>query len=253
MRHLTLMLGLLLAPVAMIAPQSAAAQMEGSMGCTTSERSTERYRTREYRVTEQHMEFQNTCPAPVKFYFCVSPSSDPASCAAIAQFQMRILQPGETTRMPPNRSGGRQYYHNVQCDLSENLIDWRSMFNNGAGPRCKGPVPPALTAAYPGRGTPPDPALPAATLANPQVVASALEYPRKLMNTLAEGRTVALVGVDAAGAATGCSIKSSSGYYQLDQLTCFAFSLRGRFVPPTDASGAAIPGVYEAKVSWATP
>lgn len=57
-------------------------------------------------------------------------------------------------------------------------------------------------------------------------------------------------GVSAAGRVTSCHIDRSSGYSQLDQLTCRLVTERFRYKPSRDASGRAVPDEVDGEQVW---
>ena len=254
MRRLLIILGLLLAPVATIAPQPAAAQAEGSTSCGVGSKFSERWRTRSYRGTTTGQEFTNSCPYPIKLYYCLSYDPNPESCASLPQFSAVVLQPGATTRVYPTERNTTQYIHDIQCNQEEQLVDWRSQYTQQKGLRCKAPLPANVNrSAYPGTGATPNPSAPKATWRNAALASDYITYPSSFLGTLVEVRVVANIGVNPTGRATGCQITSSSGFYDFDMETCSVFMRYARFKPATDASGTAVESFYEAKMLWAAP
>lgn len=68
-----------------------------------------------------------------------------------------------------------------------------------------------------------------------------------------QGRTVAVLQVDAHGQITSCRIERSSGSDMLDQTVCQRARERARFSPARDAQGAAIAGSYILPIRWGRP
>ncbi len=82
---------------------------------------------------------------------------------------------------------------------------------------------------------------------------SADDYPRNSLNRRAEGTTAFRLEIGADGTLTGCSITASSGDAALDAATCSVLLGRARYQPAWDASGRAIPGTDEGRVTWRLP
>ena len=78
-------------------------------------------------------------------------------------------------------------------------------------------------------------------------------YPAEAIRSARQGRVLAAIQVDAAGAATGCSIEESSGTTVLDQATCDIAMAHLRFDPATDHKGQPIASTYRLPVRWALP
>lgn len=254
MARILTILAVLLAPVAVFTPTAAHAQMEGSLVCSSSQSFAERWRTRRYYGTDNGQEYQNNCDFTIKLYFCLSYDPNPESCSTAGQFQYVVLRPGARQRIYPTARNSEQYVHNIQCGESDTLVDWRSQYTQAKGPRCKFPMPANVNrSAYPGTGTPANPSAPVVSLRNGSSLMDGSEYPMSLLGTLVEGRTVAAIAVGTNGRATGCHITSSSGYYEMDKAACDVFMRRARFSFPTDASGAAVPGFFEGKITWTAP
>jgi hypothetical protein len=254
MRHLLVMLSVLLMPVAGLMPQSARAQTEATLACTTSQKSTERWRTREYRGTSSHLDYRNTCTSPVKFYYCINQNPDRSSCSSVAHFQLQILQPGETTRLSPTTTNVTQYFHTIQCANTAQLADWKSQFSEEAGPRCKNPLPANVNRApYPGTGNVAVPSAPAAKLRNGDSMGFDVEYPVALWDTLAEGDVSAIIAVGANGRAKGCQITRSSGFFDFDKATCDVFMRRGYFSPAKGVDGTAVDGITKVRLIIPAP
>lgn len=246
--------GLLLTPVAIVAPTPADAQMEGSLSCAGNDGFRERWRTRSHYGTTNGQEYRNDCQISIRLYYCVSTNPDPESCATTAHFASVVLRPGGKTRIYPTASNVHQYVHQIQCGEDEPLIDWRSKFTDAKGPRCQVPLPPDVSRApYPPVGIAADPSAPKATLRSPQMLANRVEFPRQLVGTMAEGRTIANIAVSPEGRALGCQVTGSAGFYLMDKATCDIYMRYARFIPAKDASGNPVAGFYEARITWTSP
>lgn len=254
MIRMLIAVALLFGPTATFTPAPAAAQMQGSLGCTTNSGYSSRWNTRRYEYTAYGQEVQNACDYAIRYYYCFSTDPNPESCASVSQFGFVTLAPRERRRLGVNRSNSVEYLHNIQCLANEPLIDWRSKFTSAKGPRCSTPLPPGVDRSlYQGQGIAPDPRAPAATPRGLSSLLNVLEFPPRLLGTLAEGRTIAHIAVSPEGRAVGCRIASSAGFTLMDKATCDVFMRRGRFQPAVDASGLPVPGFYEAKIVWTSP
>ena len=78
-------------------------------------------------------------------------------------------------------------------------------------------------------------------------------YPADAIRAGEQGRTVALLHVDATGSLAGCDIASSSGSVSLDSTTCSILMRHATFNPARDANGVAVPGDFLLPVRWILP
>lgn len=78
-------------------------------------------------------------------------------------------------------------------------------------------------------------------------------YPADAIRAGRQGRTVALLHVDATGSPSSCDIASSSGSASLDSTTCAILMRHATFNPARDAKGVAIPGDFPVPVRWVLP
>ena len=85
----------------------------------------------------------------------------------------------------------------------------------------------------------------------PQTWVTNTDYPDSLRKMTGTVETVLIV--DAMGKTTGCSIIGSSGFTELDRLTCAIFLKRSRFKAARDDTGQPIPGLFRMRFSWRAP
>jgi TonB family protein len=78
-------------------------------------------------------------------------------------------------------------------------------------------------------------------------------YPDDALRNNEQGRTVAVLTVDASGTPSDCVVKTSSGSQSLDKATCRVALRRVRFEPARDKRGAPIPSHYTLPVRWVLP
>ena len=79
------------------------------------------------------------------------------------------------------------------------------------------------------------------------------DYPPSALRAGAEGRVVAMLGIDRASTVTSCAVQTSSGNAALDAATCAIMTTRGAFTPAKDAAGKPVPSSYVLPVRWALP
>lgn len=133
-----------------------------------------------------------------------------------------------------------------------------------------GPVTDALKACAAGSpaaaGTNPTPVAPPAppkpapsVMVTPPVylnkarVIRAEDYPTDAVGSHVQGTTYYRVFVSQAGAPTGCTVTTSSGYTSLDNRACALIMERARFAPAKDAQGRPVSGTLDARVFWQAP
>jgi len=75
-------------------------------------------------------------------------------------------------------------------------------------------------------------------------------YPPEAKAQGLQGRTEFKLDIDAQGRITECDIAQSSGSPLLDSTTCALLVTNGRFKPARDASGRAVPGVWQSAMVW---
>ncbi len=90
-------------------------------------------------------------------------------------------------------------------------------------------------------------------ISSPGAWISTADYPDQAIRQRHEGTTQFRVEVSREGRVTGCAIRKSSGYADLDQITCRAISERARFAPATDEAGNPVPSTYSNSVRWVLP
>ena len=79
------------------------------------------------------------------------------------------------------------------------------------------------------------------------------DYPTNSIRLGHAGLVGFALSVSTSGRATGCEITRSSGFAELDALTCTLMMRRGRFKPATDDQGAVTTGRYASAVRWQIP
>lgn len=79
------------------------------------------------------------------------------------------------------------------------------------------------------------------------------DYPTNSIRLGHAGVVGFALAVSAAGRATGCEVTRSSGFAELDALTCTLMLRRSRFQPATDEQGAVTAGRYASAVRWQIP
>lgn len=79
------------------------------------------------------------------------------------------------------------------------------------------------------------------------------DYPTQAIRLGHAGVVGFALAVSAGGRATGCEITRSSGFADLDALTCSLLLRRGRFAPASDEQGLPAPGRYASAVRWQIP
>ncbi|WP_375427519.1 energy transducer TonB [uncultured Sphingomonas sp.] len=79
------------------------------------------------------------------------------------------------------------------------------------------------------------------------------DYPPSALRAGAEGRVLAILGIDRTGKVTSCAVRTSSGNAALDAATCAVATTRVVFTPAKDAAGQGVPSKFEFSVRWALP
>lgn len=125
------------------------------------------------------------------------------------------------------------------------------------------PVDPAPVASGDPGGTAilpsPRPTLPLVTpraarpLGQPGTWVTEADYPTQAIRLGHAGVVGFALAVSAGGRVTGCEITRSSGFADLDALTCSLLLRRGRFTPASDEQGLPAPGRYASAVRWQIP
>jgi protein TonB len=88
---------------------------------------------------------------------------------------------------------------------------------------------------------------------NPGEWASDDDYPVAALRDSAQGVVGFALTVGKDGAPTQCAVRASSGNADLDRVTCELMLQRARFVPATNAAGAAVIGTYANTIRWQLP
>jgi TonB family protein len=79
------------------------------------------------------------------------------------------------------------------------------------------------------------------------------DYPPAALRANRTGMSGFRLNIDTAGHVVGCTITSSSGSADLDQLTCQLLTARASFVPAIGRDGRATAGTYSSAVRWQIP
>lgn len=79
------------------------------------------------------------------------------------------------------------------------------------------------------------------------------DYPSRSVREGHYGISRYKLSVGADGRVNGCEITSSSGYIELDELTCHLIPRRARFTPANESNGQAIFGIFNGEHSWKIP
>lgn len=76
------------------------------------------------------------------------------------------------------------------------------------------------------------------------------DFPSDLKHIDVSGRTQFHLVIDKAGRVAACNVTGSSGFLELDSLTCDLVTRRARFHPATDAAGQPVDGDFVSAVRW---
>lgn len=76
------------------------------------------------------------------------------------------------------------------------------------------------------------------------------DYPNSSIASDTEGAVTVSINVDERGEPSSCSVASSSGDNELDNLTCSLLMKRAQFIPAKDKQGQATNSQYSQKVTW---
>lgn len=79
------------------------------------------------------------------------------------------------------------------------------------------------------------------------------DYPKSSIASETEGAITVAINVDEKGAPSSCSVTSSSGDNELDNLTCSLLMKRAQFIPAKGQQGQATTSQYSQKVTWRIP
>lgn len=79
------------------------------------------------------------------------------------------------------------------------------------------------------------------------------DYPVSARRARREGVVEFIVRYGPNGSPTGCDIFSSSGYADLDEMTCRLVKARARFKPGRNSRGEVVGGTYRNTVRWHLP
>jgi TonB family protein len=76
------------------------------------------------------------------------------------------------------------------------------------------------------------------------------DYPEKSREAREEGSVVYTITVSQTGKPKTCQVTSSSGFKDLDNITCASMLVRGSFKPAADALGHPLVSTYRNAVNW---
>jgi len=79
------------------------------------------------------------------------------------------------------------------------------------------------------------------------------DYPTAMIAADVEGTASVKLVLSATGAPTDCTVGTSSGFVELDALTCSLLLQRGRFKPATGSDGRPTGAVYSIRITWKIP
>lgn len=244
------MIGAGFVPVEM--PSAAVQQEERTGTCTARVQRSEKFRRGSRIITRYYFRYRNTCGEPIRLHYCNSMSSDQSQCA-IGMYAWTDLRAGEGFDI---RGPERSFIHVLECRSGEKLVESRSRVTGRVAILCEGAAVTAAPeadpgAAFSGVGEAPNLSAPLATK-RPGIIITADDYPPRMLRIGAEGKTVVTLAINPTGRVTGCRVKRSSGFAELDRATCTLLMRKGRFNPALDSSGNPVAGVYpEYEAAWA--
>lgn len=76
------------------------------------------------------------------------------------------------------------------------------------------------------------------------------DYPKQAVKDERGGRVFYTVTVNSEGAVSHCEVSQSSGWSDLDQITCELIEKRARFIPAYDGLGTKIDAAHSGSQSW---
>lgn len=79
------------------------------------------------------------------------------------------------------------------------------------------------------------------------------DYPARAIRMEAEGTVSVALTIGTDGRVSNCAVTSSSGFADLDRVTCNKISARARFEAARDNTGANVLGSYNKSVRWELP
>jgi TonB family protein len=79
------------------------------------------------------------------------------------------------------------------------------------------------------------------------------DYPASALARRAEGTSTVRWTITKEGFVANCRVVKSSGHADLDQATCQAITLRGRYRPQTDANGNPVDVEDQRSIRWTLP
>jgi len=78
----------------------------------------------------------------------------------------------------------------------------------------------------------------------------ATDYSRALQKAGKQGTVNFRLDVDTKGKISKCTVTRSSGYADLDAVTCNAAKKRAKFKPAMDGEGQKQTGIFDSRVTW---
>ncbi len=88
---------------------------------------------------------------------------------------------------------------------------------------------------------------------NPQPWVTDDDYPAISLGRREFGTVKFRLDLDARGDVKGCHVTGSSGYADLDVMTCKLLRKRARFMPAQDSAGRHVPYAYDGSFNWNIP
>ncbi|NML06626.1 energy transducer TonB [Sphingomonas sp. G-3-2-10] len=244
------MIGAGLTPVEL--PVAMVQQEERTGSCTVRVQRSEKFRRGSHIITRYYFRYRNTCSTPIRLHYCNSMSSDQSQCA-IGMYGWVDLGAGAGFDI---RGPERSFIHVLECQSGEKLVESRSRVTGRVAILCEGAAITAAPeadpgAAFSGVGEAPNLSAPLA-IKRPGMVLTEDDYPPRMLRIGAEGKTVVTLAINPMGRVTGCRVKRSSGFADLDRATCSVLMRRGRFNPGIDGAGNPVASVYpEYEAAWA--
>jgi TonB family protein len=86
-----------------------------------------------------------------------------------------------------------------------------------------------------------------------QSVITSQDYPRRAIDMHEEGTTKYRLTIGTDGRVTDCKVTESSGFRDLDTLTCRLVKQRSRFKPQLGANGVAAQYTIDSENKWVAP
>ncbi|WP_375396399.1 energy transducer TonB [uncultured Sphingomonas sp.] len=75
-------------------------------------------------------------------------------------------------------------------------------------------------------------------------------YPELAKRSGEQGRVAFTLDVDETGQVVNCKVTKTSESPLLDETACYLMTTNGRFAPPRDNKGRAVPGRWSSAITW---